>query len=372
MKRCGVWWLCAVLALAGCGSKAAAPQAAEPKLSREGGLVSVAADSPLRRSLVVEAVQAQAFSVPIDAPGVIEAMPERVVKITPPLVGRIVKLQHGLGDVVRAGDLLVTLDSAELAAAYSDNAKAQAVLQQARREFARQEGLMQDNIPARKEFEAAQLALAAAENDARASSERLAQLGVAVQAESHREYGLRSPIAGRVVELNGAQGGYWNDVTAPVMTVADLSSVWVSASIAEKDIAHMFVGQAAHIKLNAYGEQVFSGQVKYIGDLLDPETRTVKVRVLVDNRQGQFKPGMFARATFAGQSHQAVLVPATTLLQSGLYTRVFVEHAPFQFESRIVTIGATVNSTVGDQVEILAGLQAGERVVTHNGVMLND
>ena len=104
------------------------------------------------------------------------------------------------------------------------------------------------------------------------------------------------------------------------------------------------------------------------GDLLDPDTRTVRVRVAIDNRDGLFKPGMFARVSFSGPTHQALLVPATALLQSGLYTRVFVEKAPFRYESRVVSVGATI----ADRVEVLSGLKAGERIVVKDGVLLND
>lgn len=338
-------------------------------LQHEGHLLIVPEASPLRHSLQVDAVRQQALAQGIDAPGVIEALPEKLVKVTPPLAGRIVKLHRTLGDAVKAGDALFTLDSSDLGTVYNEHAKAQSALLQARREFERQKALFDGDISARKDYEAAQLALAAAENDARASAGRLAQLGVVADASSHREYVLRSPIAGRVVDMAGAQGGYWNDITAPIMTVADLSTVWLSASVPEKEMAQVFPGQKARITLNAYADQPVEGQVKYVGDLLDTETRTVKVRVAIDNRDGRIKPGMFARVSFAGVSRPTLVVPAAAVLQSGLYTRVFVEKTPFHFESRVVNVGASVP---GNGVEVLAGLAAGERIVVKDGVLLND
>lgn len=335
---------------------------------REGTLVTVPEASPLRQSLMIGAVEPQAFAQTIDAPGVIEAVPEKLVKITPPLTGRIVRLHRQLGDVVKAGEALATVDSPDLGSAYSEHIKAQATLAQVRQEFERQRALQDEDISARKDFEAAQLALSAAESDARAAADRLAQFDVSIQAVSRREYVLRAPIAGRVVEMEGAQGGYWNDNTASIMTIADLSTVWLSASVAEKDLPQMFVGQTAHITPNAYAERAFEGKVKYIGDLLDPDTRTVQVRVAIDNREGRFKPGMFARVSFSGASYQALLAPASALLQSGLFTRVFVEQSPFRFESRVVSVGASI----GDRVEVLSGLKAGERIVIKDGVLLND
>ncbi len=335
---------------------------------REGTAVAVPAASPLRKNLVVAGVEQQTFARAIDAPGVIEAVSEKLVKSTPPLTGRSARLRHQLGDAAEAGEALATIDSPDLGSAYSEHIKAQATLAQARQEFERQKALQEEDISAKKDFEAAQVVLSAAESDARATSDRLAQLGASAGAASWREYVLRAPIAGRIVEMNGSQGGYWNDNTASIMTIADLSTVWLSASVAEKDLSQMFVGQAARIVPNAYAERAFDGKVKYIGDLLDPDTRTVRVRVAIDNREGLFKPGMFARVSFSGASHPALLVPTTALLQSGLFTRVFVEQSPFRFESRVVSVGASV----GDRVEVLSGLKAGERIVVKDGVLLND
>ena len=105
-----------------------------------------------------------------------------------------------------------------------------------------------------------------------------------------------------------------------------------------------------------------------MGAVLDAETRTVQVRVAVDNRAGAFKPGMFAHAQFAGASRRALLVPAAAVLQSGPSTRVMVERSPLVFTPRTVEVGASH----GDQVEIVAGLKAGERIVVKEGVLLND
>ena len=349
-------------------SHANAPERPSVKTQRVDDRVNVPETSPLRDSLQIATVGSQILEQTINAPGVIEAVPEKLVKITPPLAGRIVKLHRSLGDAVKAGDALFTLDSADLGNAYNDYAKTQATLNQARLDFERQKLLYESDISARKDYEAARLALAAAETDARASADRLAQLGAAAGAKSRREYVLRSPIAGRVVEMTGSQGGYWNDINASIMTVADLSTVWLSASVSEKDLSQLFTGQKARITLNAYADKTFEGTVKYIGDLFDTDTRTVKVRVAIDNRDGQFKPGMFARVSFAGASHPALVIPASAVLQSGLYTRVYVEKAPFSYESRIVRVGASFN----DRVEVLSGLVAGERVVVRNGVLLND
>lgn len=347
---------------------AAVQDAPAAALRRSGQTIDVPESSPLRQRLQLATVEASDIERPLTAPGVIEAAAEKLVKIAPPVPGRVVRLHRSLGDTVKAGDPLFTLDSAEVSTARSDNAKAQATVLQARRDFERQKRLFDADIAAKKEYETAQLIMASAESDARAASDRLAQLGTTADAHSRRDYVLRSPISGRVVEMAGAQGGYWNDINAPIMTVADLSTVWLSANVAERDIGQLMLGQQAHITLNAYPHQTIEGRVRYIGELLDPETRSIKVRVAVENRDGRFRPGMFARVAFNGPKQAALTVPASALLQNGLATRVFVEKAAFSFEPRTVTVGVQM----GERIEVLSGLQAGERIVVKEGVLLND
>lgn len=354
-------------ALAGCAKPTAA--ATPPAQSRhlDDGSIAVDKMSPLRQRLQVAAVQEQEIATQTDAPGSIVAMPEKLVKITPPLAGRITRLQRTLGDSVKAGDPLFTLDSAELSAAYADDSKAKSALLLARQELQRQKILFEAEIAARKEYEAAQATFAQAGSDAQASADKLAQYGAGARG-SRRDYVLRSPIAGTVIAMEGAQGGYWNDINAPVMTVADLSTVWLSANVAERDLAQVAVGQKTSITVDAWPGKSFDGKVAYVGAVLDPETRTVQVRVAIDNRAGAFKPGMFAHAGFAGASRRALLVPASAVLQSGPSTRVMVERSPLRFEPRTVEVGASH----GDQVEIVSGLRAGERIVVKEGVLLND
>jgi cobalt-zinc-cadmium efflux system membrane fusion protein len=358
---------CAGSLLSACGAPAT-PAAPPTALVREDTRVLVPTGSPLRSSLRVEPVRSVQIAPTIQAPAVIEVLPERLVRIVPPLAGRVITLQRTLGATVKAGDVLCVIDSAELGNAYSDDGKARAALAQARQEFERQKALYEGDIAAKKDYQAAQQTLASTENDARAAADRLAQLGVPASASSHRQYLLRSPISGRVTDVTASLGGYWNDTSSPLMTIADISSVWLTASVAEKDIGQVFEGQPVSVTLDAYPGQTFDGRVQHIDDLLDTTTRTLKVRVALDNRDGRFKPGMFARAGFAARPHPALMVPDTALLQSGLYTRVFVETTPFAYVSRIVSTGSALD---GD-TEIVSGLKAGERIVVKDGTLLND
>ena len=145
-------------ALAGCAKPTAAATPTVQSTHQDDGSITVDKMSPLRQRLQIAPVQEQEIATQTDAPGSIEAMPEKLVKITPPLSGRITRLQRALGDSVKAGDALFTLDSAELSAAHADNSKAKSALLQARQELQRQKTLFEAEIAARKDYEAAQAA----------------------------------------------------------------------------------------------------------------------------------------------------------------------------------------------------------------------
>ncbi len=368
------WPLTSVCALLAAGLVACEPGAPKdkpidsPALVRTGSSIEVPAASPLRQALRVSGVDETLVEQPIRVPGVVEADPAKLVKIVPPVGGRIERMYKSLGDAVHAGEPLLTVDSADLAQATSDATKAEAALSLTQHALKRQQELSAAEISAKKDLEQAESDQAQAESEARRARSRLAQLGSRPGQGNGRQVTLTAPISGHVIEISGAQGGFWNDTNAPLMTVADLTKLWLSASVQEKDLAAIFVGQTAHIVLDAFPGETLIGRVAYIGEVLDTDTRTVKVRVALDNAGGRLRPGMFASAVFSGQSHQALTIPTNALIQDGFNTRVFVERAPWTYESRVVKTGAHL----GTQTEVVAGLKPGERIVVKDGVLLND
>ncbi|ABF12189.1 zinc efflux RND transporter periplasmic adaptor subunit ZneB [Cupriavidus metallidurans] len=374
-----VYWLAAavILGLGGAGvwtmrAKAEQKRADPPvALRHEGERLVVPAESPLRRTLAVAPATRETVAAPFNLPAMIEADPAKLVKVLPPLAGRIVSLNKQLGDEVKAGDVLFTIDSADLAQANSDAAKARAAMTMARRNLDRQRELDKSEIAAKRDFEQAQSDYDQAASESQRADARLAQLGAkgggTLQAGGGHILAVRSPINGRVVDLNAATGAYWNDTTASLMTVADLSHVFVTANAQEKDLGHVYVGQSATVKFDAYDDPQ-PGKVRYVGQILDADTRTTKVRMVFDNPDGRLRPGMFAQATFLSQPHEGIVVPMSAIVQSGFYTRAFVEVAPWQFEPRVIKLGAQI----GDRMEVKSGLSAGDRVVVKEGVLLND
>lgn len=342
-----------------------------PVLLHEGARIVVPQGSALRASMLVAPVNADPVGVPFTLPAVVEAEPGRVARVQTPLTGRIVSVQHRLGDTVTAGDVLFSIDSPDLAQAAADAAKADAALVLARRNLERQQALDAADIASKRDVEQARNDAQQAASDAARAAARLAQLGVRTGAGTGSGAGhvlaVRAPISGRVVEISAGAGGYWNDATVPLLTVADMARVYVTASAQEKDLGQLHEGQEVVLAFDAW-PQLLHAKVAMLDWMLDPDTRTLKVRIPVDNRDGRLRPGMFARASFVAPARQALMVPAAAVVQSGLAARVFVEVAPWQFVPRTVTLGAQA----GGRIEVLTGLTAGERVVVKDGVLLND
>lgn len=345
--------------------EAPAPETAA--LVHDGDALRIPEKSPLRRSLVVAAVADQPVAAPFTLPAVVAADPARLAKIVPPMAGRIVRLGKQLGDEVKAGDILFVIDAPDFAQANADAAKAQAALGLAKRNLERQRELDKADIAARRDLEQAQNDFEQAASEAARANARLNQAGARAGATGDGKLAVRSPISGRVVDLSAAEGAYWNDTNAPLMTVADLSKVFVTANAQEKDLGQLYVGQQADVRLDAYAAPL-KGQVRHIGEMLDADTRTVKVRLPFDNRDGRLKPGMFAEATLLARPHPGIVVPMAAVIQNGFASRAFVEIKPWQFEPRELKLGAQI----GENVEVLSGLKAGDRIVIKDGVLLND
>jgi cobalt-zinc-cadmium efflux system membrane fusion protein len=177
---------------------------------------------------------------------------------------------------------------------------------------------------------------------------------------------VRSPLTGKVLEVSTATGEFRNDPNAPLMTVADLSTVWVTANVQEKDIHYVHNGDPASATFAAYPNETFRGRVLFVADVLDPDTRTAKVRVALNNEDGRLRPAMFATVILKTWDTKDLTVPTSALVMEGDHTTVFVEVGKNTFERRPVQTG----EQQGERTIIKSGLQAGERVLAREGALL--
>ncbi len=351
-------------ALAACNqSKGQAPE--PPAVDHEGEKLIVPAGSPVRDRLKIAPARLEKISTRLVTPASVESDPARTAKITPPLPGRVVKLFVRFGASVKKGDPLLTIDSPDLVAAQTDYLKAKSALALAERTLGRQRDLQQHGIGAQKELEQAQTDEEVAKGELGRAEVRLKLLG-SDPGQLGQPLIVRSPIDGRVVDSAVAPGEFHNDQNAVLMTVADLTTIWVAASVQEKDIRRVRTGDAANAVFAAYPGETFPGHVLFVGDLLDPDTRTIKVRISFDNHEARLKPGMFATVTFTASAQPEVVVDTESLVLIGDKTYVFVETAPWTFERRAIQTG----QTDGKIAVVTKGLEAGTPIVMQNAVLL--
>jgi cobalt-zinc-cadmium efflux system membrane fusion protein len=338
-------------------------------LVRSDNTLAVPEGSPLRGKLVVAPVIAREVPRDLALPAVVEADPAHLIKVAPPLAGRVTQLKVTLGEQVKAGQPLFVIDSPDLAAAYSDYDRAKALLALALKNRDRQRGLSKIGGAAEKDLQQAETDYVTAEAEDQRATARLKQIGIDFEARNKsRTVTAVAPMDGSVIDLGVAPGQYWNDSTQALLTIADLSSVWVTASVPEKDIALVAKGQPVDVSLVAYPDMVLHGTVLFVSDVLDTDTRRTKVRIAFDNPDGRLRPGMFATTTFHAETRRFAIAPTSALVLKDDATQVYVETAPWRFEARTVDIAFQQ----GEQAFIASGVKAEDRIVVKGGVLFGD
>jgi cobalt-zinc-cadmium efflux system membrane fusion protein len=340
-----------------------------PQLIKQNDRIVIPDKSPLRNELTVAPVGQREVERNLTLPAVVEADPARLVKILPPLAGRITQLKVQLGQRVEKDQPLAVLDSPDLQAAYADYSRGKVQLANAKRNADRLRGLGVSGGISQKDIQQAETDFLSAQAEYQRAEARLRQIGVDPEASDKlRTLTILAPISGSVIDLTVAPGAYWNDPTAPLMTLADLSLVWVTANLPEKDTSRVAKGQAVDVVLAAYPGETFKGQVLFISDVVDPDTRRTKVRIAFQNPGTRLKPGMFANATFYAPKQVMPIVPVSALVLRDDANHVFVEVASWTFEARPVEISFEQD----EQAIIRSGVKASDRVITKGGILLND
>jgi cobalt-zinc-cadmium efflux system membrane fusion protein len=338
-------------------------------LVRADNAITVPEQSPVRKRLAVAPVVVREVPRDLALPAVVEADPAHLIKVAPPLAGRVTQLMVTLGERVKAGQPLFVVDSPDLGTAYSDYDRAKALLALAAKNRDRQRGLLKFGGAAEKDVQQAEADYVTAEAESLRATARLKQIGVDLDAPSKsRTVTVVAPMDGSVTDLGVAPGQYWNDSTQALMTIADLSSVWVTANVPEKDIALIAKGQAVDVRLVAYPNEALRGTVLFVSDVLDTDTRRIRVRIAFNNPDGRLRPGMFATATFHAEARALAVAPTRALVLKGDAIQVYVETAPWHFEPRTVDIAFQQ----GEQAFITSGIKAGDRIVIKGGVLLGD
>lgn len=301
---------------------------------------------------------------------------DRYSRISSPLQGRVVEVRAHLGGRVKAGDILLIVDSPDIAQAYSEYVKEVSDLQYATREYELAKDLYEDKALSLKDLKLAENELVKARAEFRRAKERLLSLRVAPEELSKpldkqritSRFEMKSPLTGVVVERTVTPGqSVTGDADHVLFTIADLDVLQVVADVYERDLALVREGQSAVVNVEAYPDADFPAKVIAVGDVVDPVTRTIKVRALVKNEAHELKPEMFARLQLdVSGTGPFLTVPREAVLEIDGKQFVYVVEEGNRYVKREVR---TVNISP-NQTRVLEGLTQGERIVTKGAVLI--
>jgi membrane fusion protein, heavy metal efflux system len=362
--------MCALLLLvSGCNEGKANPQQEQPPPTQVVPEMN-ANDFKVDHPDLFPLASAVAYKAPssLDVTGVVQPDISRSVPVISLATGRVVEVKARLGDAVTKGQLLLRVQSNDVSGAYQGYRKAVNDELLARLQLQRQQLLFEKGAVAKSAVEQAQDAEKDAVADLDAAQEQLRLLGIDKDHPSGI-VDIKAPISGiitdqQITNASGVQG-----LASPnPFTISDLSYVWIICDVYENDLDAVKVGQSADIKLSGYPGQVFKGRIDNILPVLDPNLRTAKVRIEVEN-PGMMKVGMFVTATFYGkQTETFAAVPASAVLH--LHDRDWV-YAPLGGSDfkRLEVVGGKM--LPGNLQQIVSGLKPGDKVVS-NALMLQN
>ncbi len=370
MKRSyAPWVLCAAVLVAACKDQPpAAPAAPEPVL--QGSQLRFPEGHPQLAQLGI-AQATPARSVVVDLPARFVWNEDHTQRIYPAFAGRVERITADVGQAVRPGTALAYVASPDFGIAQAETAKAQVDARHTQKILQRQRELFEAGVIARKDLEQAEAEAARAGAEVQRAEARTRLYGAGGTGAIDQRLALTSGIAGIVVERNltpaqELRPDQSGNGVPPLFVVSDPSSLWVVIDAREADIDALRPGASFELSVPVLPGQTFNGRVTAVGDAIDPSTRTVRVRGVVDNATRRLKAEMLATARVQRQVPEGVMVPASAVQLDGTRHRVMVQVGPGTFEVRDVEV-----SQLGPAGTLIsAGLKAGEKVVTDNMLLL--
>lgn len=322
----------------------------------------VETDRPERFPLIEAEVRKVADE--IQANGAVAPDVNRSVAVLSLAGGRVTDIRAKLGDDVKKGQLLLRIQSPDLAGAFSDYQKSQADELLAHKQLERSRELYGRGAIAEKDLEATQNGEDKARVDVKTAANRIRTLGGDPDRYS-TTLDLRAPITGTIVEQNvsGGTGVRSLDATPNLFTIADLSRVWVLCDLYEDAFSQVHLGDAATVRLNAYSDRSFTGRVSNIGRVLDPATRTVKVRIELANPGLVMRAGMFVTAALRSQKQvERLILPSSAIVRLHDRNWVFLFEGGKRFRKTEVQTGPMVDAS---KQLVLAGIKPHDKVVAN-------
>jgi membrane fusion protein, heavy metal efflux system len=329
-------------------------------------------DPAALRSIAVQTVVEHQVSRTLTVAGKVQFDEDRLARVLAPLAGQVVDLRVKVGDVVRKGQTLCAINSRDATAVVGEHTESHKDLELAEKTAAMTEDLFDHQAASKIALQQAQSDLAKARARVARNEQALRLLGLQSEADIDRFDGrvlVVSPIAGSIIERHVTDRQFVQADSMPIITVADASTVWVMGDVFERDLHLVTNGDEATITTTAYPGERFTGRVNYVSDVIDPMTRTAKVRVSVPNPSARLKPEMFASITLGvGASSDALTVPASAVFTENGRSWVYVSIKPGHFTRRSIEVDQDESASR----RVLSGLRAGEQVVTAGTLLLRE
>ena len=311
----------------------------------------------------------------VSVPGQIVPDQNAVAIVSPFIEGSINCAFVNLGDRVNIGDELVCLTSPQIGILRAEYDKAKAELEISRQNFERRQKLFKENIISERAFQEVELSKNIAEVNYNYAMKKLLAIGITEDELDHPPTGhsnaigstihIHAPIAG-IITSRDASVGQKVDPSTRLYEIINLETVWCEADIFEKDLTRVKIGQKVQINVSAYPDQYFIGKIFYIASTLNPDTKTIKILIEIDNRSQKLKPGMFADTHLVvGQKQDALVIPRIAVLEDEQLHVVFVKE-PGGYHRHVVQTGIVSDPFI----EILDGLAPGDIVVTKGNYQL--
>ena len=373
--RWGLLGLLAVTELTGCKQASENSASAEPRF--ESNKIIFPANAPQLASLTVQTAEPRKLAVE-HLTGRLYWSDDATVRIFTPVAGRVQSVLADLGQLVTVGTPLAEIDSPDFGQALANTRTAVGNLAAVEKAFSRAKELFAHGAAAQQDVESAQAADTAALAERDRAEATLANYGGS-DTSSNEVYLLRSPLAGVLVEKNINPGQELRadqmlanapNLFAPLFVVSDPAKLWLQLDVSESDLPSLQAGQQLRIFSRAFPEKVFDGTVDNIGAELDPATRTIKVRGVVNNPDKLLKAEMYVMAdvvmTPAQTAQAPVEIPARSVFVRDNRFFLFVEISPGQFQRQPVKVGAEQDG----KVPVIQGVEAGQKIVTDGCLLL--
>ncbi|MBZ5676486.1 MAG: efflux RND transporter periplasmic adaptor subunit [Acidobacteriia bacterium] len=366
------------LALSGCqksglSEAAAATTDAASAAAKKEIPNDVELDPAMLANIKVETVRAESGRSNLGGTGKVQFNEDRTVRILAPLPGQVVDFQARVGDPIQKDQLLFSIKSREVASLVSDYLQSQRDLDLAQKTYNMNKDLFEHQAASRISYQQAENDLAKANTQVARGEEALRVLGIDPK-EAVKDGGLRSlvpvrsPMGGTLIERNLTPGQFVPADSTALLTIADLSTVWVLVDVFERDIHLVHVGQKVQVVAAAYPDRRFAASVERISDRVDPDSRTLKVRLLVSNSNLLLKPEMFITSSLElGGGGAAISVPAGAVFTEDGKSYVFAAINDRRFERRPIVAAPDAEG----RLRVTSGLRVGDRIVT-DGAMLLD